>query len=142
MCNSSATSRQSGLQRLQQLHRVALGDFRAQEILCGHHPAHSHLALVHTGCFPLREFTIDLAMSFRTISRSSPFLTYDPGTMNTNVAASYEYDFGDDWRRTVALEGVDTIRKGERLAFSRWGRRCPPRRTAAVFTDTRSCWRS
>ena len=42
-------------------------------------------------------------------------------------AASYEYDFGDDWRHTVALEGVDTIRKGERrLACLGGERRCPP----------------
>jgi hypothetical protein len=42
-------------------------------------------------------------------------------------AASYEYDFGDDWRHTVALEGVDTIRKGaRRLACLGGERRCPP----------------
>ncbi|MGH8194322.1 MAG: plasmid pRiA4b ORF-3 family protein [Woeseiaceae bacterium] len=42
-------------------------------------------------------------------------------------AASCEYDFGDDWRHTVALEGVDQIRKGERrLACLGGERRCPP----------------
>jgi hypothetical protein len=42
-------------------------------------------------------------------------------------AASYEYDFGDDWRHTVALEGVDTIRKDERRLSCLGGeRRCPP----------------
>jgi hypothetical protein len=42
-------------------------------------------------------------------------------------AASYEYDFGDDWRHTVVLEGVDTIRKGERRLSCLGGeRRCPP----------------
>jgi hypothetical protein len=42
-------------------------------------------------------------------------------------AASYEYDFGDDWRHTVALEGVETIRKGERQLSCLGGeRRCPP----------------
>jgi hypothetical protein len=41
--------------------------------------------------------------------------------------ASYAYDFGDGWRHTVALEGVDTIRKGERgLACLAGERRCPP----------------
>lgn len=41
--------------------------------------------------------------------------------------ASYEYDFGDDWRHTVTLEGVDTIRKGEpRLSCLGGERRCPP----------------
>lgn len=42
-------------------------------------------------------------------------------------AASYQYDFGDDWRHTVTLEGIDTIRKGE-LGLSCLGgdRRCPP----------------
>jgi hypothetical protein len=42
-------------------------------------------------------------------------------------AASYEYDFGDDWRHIVALEGVDAIRKGEpRLSCLGGERRCPP----------------
>lgn len=42
-------------------------------------------------------------------------------------AASYEYDFGDDWRHTVVLEGVDAIRKGEpRLSCLGGERRCPP----------------
>lgn len=41
--------------------------------------------------------------------------------------ASYEYDFGDGWRHTVALEGVATIRKSERrLACLGGERRCPP----------------
>jgi hypothetical protein len=42
-------------------------------------------------------------------------------------AASYEYDFGDGWRHTVALESIDTIRKGEpRLTCLGGERRCPP----------------
>jgi hypothetical protein len=42
-------------------------------------------------------------------------------------AASCEYDFGDDWRHTVVLEGVETIRKGERQLSCLGGeRRCPP----------------
>jgi len=41
--------------------------------------------------------------------------------------ASYHYDFGDDWRHSVALEEVDTIRNGERpLACLGGERRCPP----------------
>jgi len=42
-------------------------------------------------------------------------------------AASYEYDFGDGWRHIVTLQGIDTIRKGERrLACLAGERRCPP----------------
>ncbi len=42
-------------------------------------------------------------------------------------ATSYEYDFGDGWRHTVTLEGIDTIRKGEpRLSCLGGERRCPP----------------
>lgn len=41
--------------------------------------------------------------------------------------AFYKYDFGDNWRHTVALEEMDTIRKGERrLACLAGERRCPP----------------
>lgn len=41
--------------------------------------------------------------------------------------ASYEYDFGDNWGHSVTLEGIDTIRKGERrLACLGGERRCPP----------------
>jgi hypothetical protein len=48
-------------------------------------------------------------------------------------AASYEYDFGDDWRHTVALEGVDTIRKGERRLSCLGGeRRCPPEDSGGI----------
>jgi hypothetical protein len=47
--------------------------------------------------------------------------------VNEGDTASYEYDFGDDWRHTVVLEGVDPIREGDRpLACLGGERRCPP----------------
>jgi hypothetical protein len=66
--------------------------------------------------------------------------------VNEGDTASYEYDFGDDWRHTVVLEGVDPIREGDRpkpgsranaqsaawRSSSRTGRSCG-------FTGTRTC---
>ncbi|MDZ7769965.1 MAG: plasmid pRiA4b ORF-3 family protein [Woeseiaceae bacterium] len=49
-------------------------------------------------------------------------------------AASYEYDFGDGWRHAVVLEGIDTIREGERrLACLDGERRCPPEDCGGIY---------
>ena len=40
------------------------------------------------GCLPRRDSTTERAMSFETISLSSPFLTNDPGTIKTKVSNS------------------------------------------------------
>lgn len=39
-------------------------------------------------CLPRRDSTTERAMSFRTMSLSSPFLTNDPGTINTKISSS------------------------------------------------------
>jgi hypothetical protein len=46
---------------------------------------------------------------------------------DTKDTATYEYDFGDDWRHAIKFEGTDELRKGERAPTCLAGeRRCPP----------------
>lgn len=47
--------------------------------------------------------------------------------IDANDTATYEYDFGDDWRHAVKFEGTDELRQGERaLACLAGERLCPP----------------
>jgi hypothetical protein len=57
--------------------------------------------------------------------------------INANDTATYEYDFGDDWRHTVTFEGTDELRKGERaLACLGGERRCPPEDCGGIYGYT------
>lgn len=57
--------------------------------------------------------------------------------INANDTATYEYDFGGDWRHAVTFEGTDELRKGERaLACLAGERRCPPEDCGGIYGYT------
>lgn len=57
--------------------------------------------------------------------------------IDANDTATYEYDFGDDWRHAVKFEGIDELRKGEpALACLAGERRCPPEDSGGIYGYT------
>lgn len=57
--------------------------------------------------------------------------------IDANDTATYEYDFGDDWRHAVKFEGTHELRQGERaLACLAGERRCPPEDCGGIYRYT------